>query len=348
MQDLELAKGWEEYRPLPDPDTIGETESAYSTVNRLFSSGRPLFHHRGVHACVWERQRANVCGPSSRLVELCRGLDGRVGIEVHKADAHWQTGEHTACIVGLLRKASPALLSQKIVSGDILHFIDGTPVHDKTEAQVDALLTGAPLTPVQLFLSAEPRRVVAARRNQHGWLGLVYSKIPHGPLIVDRLRGPLASLSPGMIQRGDMIHGIKSIGPGKTRYTDKCDQRNTREAADKEKQQDLFQCVYELASDEVAQMCVCVCVCMYVCNTHTHTHTHTQNHRWPRGSRKAKPTQWCACTCLVNTLAPGTQPGSPPPAPSTCSHWRCRHHVSSSGSMLGWRQARVSCRVRCR
>ena len=274
MQDLELAKGWEEYRPLPDPDTIGETESAYSTVNRLFSSGRPLFHHRGVHACVWERQRANVCGPSSRLVELCRGLDGRVGIEVHKADAHWQTGERTACIVGLLRKASPALLSKKIVSGDILHFIDGTPVHDKTEAQVDALLTGAPLTPVQLFLSAEPRRVVAARRNQHGWLGLVYSKIPHGPLIVDRLRGPLASLSPGMIQRGDMIHGIKSIGPGKTRYTDKCDQRNTREAADKEKQQDLFQCVYELASDEVAQMCVCVCVCMYVCNTHTHTHTH--------------------------------------------------------------------------
>ena len=153
--------------------------------------------------------------------------------------------------MGLLRKGSPALLSQKIVSGDILHFIDGTPVHDKTEAQVDALLTGAPLTPVQLFLSAEPRRVVAARRNQHGWLGLVYSKIPHGPLIVDRLRGPLASLSPGMIQRGDMIHGIKSIGPGEPSYTDK--------------QQGLFQCVYELASDEVAQMCVCMYACMYVC-----------------------------------------------------------------------------------
>ena len=48
-------------------------------------------------------------------------------------------------------------------SGDMLHFIDGIAVHDKTEAEIDDLLNGLPFTPVHLALSSAQRRVVTVK-----------------------------------------------------------------------------------------------------------------------------------------------------------------------------------------
>jgi C-terminal processing protease CtpA/Prc len=168
----------------------------YNEKMQVFSWDFPLIHDE----------------PTTRLVTLRRALDGSLGLELHKVE-YQELGEPSACVIGLLQVASPALLSKQISSGDILQFVDGQGVHSKTENEVHEMLQGTPYTNVTLCLSCEDRQMVSVRRNQHGWIGLCVTKIPHGPCVVDHIlpNSPLAKLGSGVVQRGDMIHAIGTV-----------------------------------------------------------------------------------------------------------------------------------------
>jgi hypothetical protein len=97
--------------------------------------------------------------------------------------------------------------------GELLHFVDGVPVHDKLQGDINAMLSGPPWSDVHLCISSEHKTMISVRRSQHGWIGLVFRKIPDGPLIVDHLlpNSPLARLGSDKIRRGDFVHSIGTV-----------------------------------------------------------------------------------------------------------------------------------------